>query len=135
MLRREDDGFSLVEIILALFLLALLALTVLPLIIGATRVSVSNKDLVAATTFANAQLAPIKAAYPNDPTTPTSCATLRTTYAKTAIPDPAETGLTADVTIGACPAAYPGTVTVTVKVIEGGTTIVTVPTRITVSLS
>lgn len=135
MSRTEDDGFSLVEVIMAMFLLAVLALTVLPLIIGATQVSVSNRDLVAATTFANARLAPIKADFPNDPATPTSCATLRSTYASTAVPDPAGTGLTADVTIGACPAAYPGTVTVTVRVVEDGTTIVTVPTRIMVSLS
>lgn len=135
MFRSEDDGFSLVEVIMAMFLLAVLALTVLPLIIGATRVSVSNRDLVAATTFANAQLAPVKAAFPNDPTTPTSCATLRTTYARTAVPDPAGTGLTADVAVGTCPAAYPGTVTVTVRVFDGGSAIVTLPTRITVSLS
>lgn len=135
MFRSEDDGFSLVEVIMAMFLLAVLALTVLPLIIGATRVSVSNRDLVAATTFANAQLAPVKAAFPNDPTTPTSCAALRAAHAATAVPDPAGTGLTADVTIGTCPAAYPGTVTVTVRVIDDGTTIVTLPTRIMVSLS
>ncbi|MGN8551664.1 UNVERIFIED_CONTAM: prepilin-type N-terminal cleavage/methylation domain-containing protein [Microbacterium sp. SLM126] len=135
MSRSEDDGFSLVEVLMAMFLLAVLALTVLPLIIGATRVSVANRDLVAATTFANAQLAPMKAAFPNDPTTPTSCAALRAAYALTAVPDPAGTGLTADVTIGTCPAAYPGTVTVTVTVNEDGTAIVTLPTRIMVSLS
>lgn len=131
----DEQGFSLVEVIMAMFLLAVLALAVLPLVISATRVSVVNKDLVAATTFANAQLAPIKAAFPNDPATPTSCDTLRTTYDHDDIPDPAGTGLLADVEIGACPAAYPGTVSVVVKVADESGTMVTLPTRIMVSLS
>lgn len=135
MFRSEDDGFSLVEVIIAMFLLAVLALAVLPLVIGATRVSVDNKDLVAATTFANAQLAPVKAAFPNDPTTPTSCATLRSSYDRDDIPDPAGTGLLADVEVGACPAAYPGTVTVVVTVGDVSGTLISVPTRIMVSLS
>lgn len=130
----SDQGFSLVEVIMAMFLLAVLALAVLPLVISATRVSVVNKDLVAATTFANAQLAPVKAAFPNDPATPTSCATLAT-YDRDDVPDPAGTGLLADIEIGACPAAFPGTVSVIVKVSDGSGTLVTLPTRVMVSLS
>lgn len=132
---RTQEGFSLVEVIIAMFLLTVIALAILPLTIGVTRVSVSNRDLVAATTLANAQLAPITAAFPNDPLSPTSCATLRSTYARTGIVDPAGTGLTAAVTIGACPAGYPGSVTVTVAVSRAGTTLVTLPTRVLVSLS
>jgi type II secretory pathway pseudopilin PulG len=139
MSRSEDDGFSLVEVIIAMFLLMVLALAVLPLIIGATRVSGSNKDLVAATTFANAQLAPISAAYSNNPTTPTSCAALVAAYAKTGVVDPAGTGLRADVTVSTCPVGatlYPAVVTVTARVYEVGsssTTLVRVPTKIMVS--
>jgi prepilin-type N-terminal cleavage/methylation domain-containing protein len=34
--QRDDEGFSLVEVLMAMFLLAMLALAVLPLIIGIT---------------------------------------------------------------------------------------------------
>jgi prepilin-type N-terminal cleavage/methylation domain-containing protein len=132
---QDEKGFSIVEVIIAMFLLAVIALAILPLIIGATRVSVGNRDLVAATAFANAQLAPVKAAFPNDPPSPTSCGVLRSTFARTNVADTAGTGLTADVNVGACPAAYPGTVTVIVRVSDGDGTLVTLPTRITVSMS
>ncbi|MCW3494794.1 prepilin-type N-terminal cleavage/methylation domain-containing protein [Microbacterium sp. SSM24] len=139
MFRREDDGFSLVEVIIAMFLLMVLALAVLPLIIGATRVSGSNKDLVAATTFANAQLAPIRAAYSNNPTTPTSCSALVSTYARTGLVDPAGTGLRANVIVSTCPTGaslYPAVVTVTARVYDVGepsTILATVPTKVMVS--
>lgn len=131
----RDEGFSLVEVIIAMFLLAVIALAVLPLTITAVRSSVGNADLVSATTFANAQLAPLSAAFPNDPVTPTTCTALRA-RAASGVPDPAGTGLRADVTIGTCPAAYPGSVTVTVVVSPpgGGARLVSLPTRLTVSV-
>lgn len=132
---RDSEGFSIVEVIIAMFLLMVLSLAVLPLIIGATSTSVVNRDLVAATTFANAQLAPVKASFPNDPATPTSCAALRG-RAAVDVPDPAGTGLTADLTMGSCPAAYPGVVLVTVVVedpADPGVGLVRLPTRVSVS--
>ena len=129
---RSDEGFSIVEVILAMFLLAILALAVLPLMIGATRASTTNRSLVSATTFANAQIAPIRAAFPNAATGTTSCATLRSTYAQTGIADPSGTGLMADVTIGTCPSAstdYPAAVSVTVSVYKSAA-----PTKILASL-
>jgi hypothetical protein len=118
-----------------MFLLMVLALSVLPLIIGATRVSVDNRDLVAANAFANARLAPIKADYPNDPSTPTSCAALFAAYDRDDVPDPAGSGLLADIEIGSCPAAFPGTVTVVVTVSDSTGVLVSLPTRIMVSLA
>ena len=132
---RESEGFSIVEIVIAMFLLMVLALAVLPLIVGATRVSVSNRDLVAATTFANGQLASITAAFPNDPAAPTSCASLRGRVAAD-VADTAGTGLTADISVGSCPAAYPGVVLVTVVVedpADPGAALVRLPTRVSVS--
>lgn len=132
---RESEGFSIVEVVIAMFLLMVLALAVLPLIVGATTVSVNNRDLVAATTFANGQLASITSAFPNDPGTPTRCASLAG-RAATDVPDTAGTGLLADITVGACPAAYPGTVLVTVEVEdpdEPGAPLVRLPTRVAVS--
>ncbi|WP_127475529.1 prepilin-type N-terminal cleavage/methylation domain-containing protein [Microbacterium sulfonylureivorans] len=131
----DSKGFSIVEVIVAMFLLMVLALAVLPLIIGATNTSVVNRDLVAATTFANAQVAPIKAAFPNDPGTPTSCATLQG-RAAVDVQDTAGTGLQADTAIGACPSVYPGAVLVTVVVEDRaapGEAVTRLATRVSVS--
>ncbi|BDZ40592.1 prepilin-type N-terminal cleavage/methylation domain-containing protein [Microbacterium suwonense] len=127
-----DDGFSLVEVIIAMFLLAVIALALLPLMIGATRTGVVNRDLVAATSFANAQLSPITADFPLVAGTASTCTALQGRKASD-VPDPAGTGLLASIEVGGCPAAYPGavTVTVTVHAADGGT-LVTLPTRIPV---
>ncbi|WEK14109.1 MAG: prepilin-type N-terminal cleavage/methylation domain-containing protein [Candidatus Microbacterium phytovorans] len=130
--RSADDGFSLVEVLISLFLLAMLALAVLPLLVGATRVSVSNRDLATATAFANAQLAPIKTAFPTDSAT-TSCASLRT-QARTGIAGP--DGTTAAIAVNPCPATsagYPASVPVTVTVTDSdGDTVVRLVTRLPV---
>lgn len=133
MFQRADDGFSLVEVLMAMFLLTMLALAVLPLLIGATQLSVANRDLSAATAFANAQLAPIKTDFPLEATTAKTCGTLRG-FADSDIVGP--DGIIADIVVNACPtgiAAYPTTVPVTVTVVdERGDNLVTLTTRIPV---
>lgn len=132
---RQSEGFSIVEVIVAMFLLMVLALAVLPLIIGATGASVANRELAAVTSFAHAQLAPVAAAFPNDPTTPTSCAALHGRVSAD-IPDPGGSGMTADLTVGGCPAAYPGTVVVTVAVedpADPGSPLLRLASRVSVS--
>lgn len=129
---RSDEGFSILEVVVAMFLLAILALAILPLMISATRTSASNKSLVSATSYASSQLAPIRAAFPSASTGTTSCASLRTTYAKTGIADISGSGLSADVSIAACPTAtadFPSAVAVTITVYR-----TTAPTKILVSL-
>ncbi|MCW5953320.1 MAG: hypothetical protein KIT69_13785 [Propionibacteriaceae bacterium] len=59
-------GFSLVEVVIAMLLLALMALGVLPLILGTIQTSTANRSLVAATTFGNAQLSGLRAQFGND---------------------------------------------------------------------
>lgn len=142
MTTRSDDGFSLVEVIIAMFLLAVVSLAVLPLILSGVRLSYLNKDLVAATAFANTQIAVLRDDFPLNPTTPTSCATLQTRAVGlgSAISDPAATGMKATITIvDACPAAaagFPASVRVTVTVRDGaGDTLVSVPTSFRVSTS
>ncbi|WP_298861578.1 prepilin-type N-terminal cleavage/methylation domain-containing protein [uncultured Microbacterium sp.] len=73
---RDDDGVGLIEIVVAMLLLAVLALGVLPLIIQATTASVVNRDLVAANNVATAELAPVRAAFPSDPATTKVCGDL-----------------------------------------------------------
>ncbi|MDT0158029.1 prepilin-type N-terminal cleavage/methylation domain-containing protein [Microbacterium sp. ARD32] len=70
---RDDDGVGLIEIVVAMLLLAVLALGVLPLLIQATGTSVVNRDLVAANNVAAAELAPIRADFPNSPANAKTC--------------------------------------------------------------
>lgn len=117
-----------------MFLLAVLALAVLPLMIGVAQSSATNGTLASANTFANAQLAPVRAAYPTTAAAP-SCAAARSALPRTGVADPAGTGLSADTTVGTCPAQYPGTLTVTVRVYRTAAPtdiLVTLPTRILV---
>ncbi|MDQ7991598.1 MAG: type II secretion system protein [Propionicimonas sp.] len=131
-LRGGQLGFSLIEIVIAMFVLALTAMAVLPLLIGNAKASVENRSTVAATAFAEATLEKIRAEFPTD--AESSCATVRT-KAATGIDDPAGTGLKAGVTVGSCPAAVPGTVKVTVKVTEpaGTSPLVALATEILVA--
>jgi prepilin-type N-terminal cleavage/methylation domain-containing protein len=139
-----EDGFSLLEIVIAMLLLALMAIGVLPLILSSVQTGTSNRSLVSATTFANAQLAELRAAFGNDglracselvdPTKPDPAAP----FLRTGFPDPAGTGLTADRTAPSspCGAETYHTVTVTVTVHPAGdpsTDLVTLASEILVS--
>jgi type II secretory pathway pseudopilin PulG len=131
----DAAGFSLIEIIIAMFLLMVIALALLPALIGATRVSVVNRSLVEATAFANAQLAPIRAAFPDNSSSPTSCGTLTAKNGSVNPDQPSpKTRLFAKIVVGACPSAYPGTVAVTVIVYDKDPLkpIVTLPTKVLV---
>jgi len=130
MAQNDDAGFSLVEVIIAMFILAVLALAVLPLAVTASRVSVNNRDLAIATAFANAQLAPVRDAFPVNALTATSCASLRS-HAVVDVPGP--DSLTADIEVGACPSVFPAAVPVTVTVSDDAGGVVTLPTRILVT--
>jgi prepilin-type N-terminal cleavage/methylation domain-containing protein len=146
---RSDSGFSLVEVIIAMFLLAVIALAILPLAIGTVSLSVTNRSLVAANTLAGAHLAEFRGVFPNDGTSG-SCgaaaalartiggedpagAVLPTTVS--GIDDSADTGLTAEISLTGCPATLPGTVTLTVAVSEDGSSsaLTTVRTNILVT--
>ncbi|MCT9821610.1 type II secretion system GspH family protein [Microbacterium sp. W1N] len=140
--RSSDDGFSLVEVVIAMFVLMVLALAVLPLMIGATRLSVDNKDLAAANAFASSQLAAIREDFPIGATATTSCAALQTRKVPlaSAVSDPAGTGMAATVDVlDACPTStteYPTSIRVTVTVRDSSSDVlVTLPTRIRVSAS
>ncbi|WP_396641579.1 hypothetical protein [Microbacterium sp.] len=131
---QEEAGFSLVELVIAMFFIAVLALALLPLLTGATQSSTTNRTLVAATSYANAQLAPIRAAFPHDALT-TTCTAVAAMGA-TAVPDPSGSGLAATIAVEPCPVALPDTVMVTVTVFEAASpskVLVRMPTEIVVS--
>lgn len=142
MTQRADGGFSLVEMLIAMFLLAVLSLAVLPLFIGAMRLSVTNTDLVAATAFANSRLAALRDDFPIAPLNPSSCAALQSRAVTAADPlhDDASTGMTATIAVlDACPPAstdLPASIRVSVSVRDSdGDLLVTLPTRIKVTTS
>lgn len=110
--RDGQAGVSLVEIVVAMFLFAIMSVAVLPLLLGAVKASAINRDLVAVTSLANARLATLEATFPN--TAENSCAAVAASAAG-GIPDPSGSGATASVSVGACPGTYPSTVTVTVR--------------------
>lgn len=129
----DDTGFSLVEIVIAMFLFLVIATALLPLTVSAVSLSAGNRNLTAANSLAGSRLADLRAKFP-DAVETTSCAAVRAEQGVD-LADPAPTGLVSDLTVGTCPATYPGTVIVTVKVRESSSpakNLVTVPTRILV---
>lgn len=108
-----DEGLGLIEVVVAMLLFAVIAMAILPLALQATRLSAGNRDAVGAQAFASGELAAVRARFPDQAAN--SCGTLRTA-ARTAAPDPANSGLVADTTVAACPSTYPAALTVTVAV-------------------
>lgn len=126
---RNDDGVGLIEIVVAMLLLAVLAVGVLPLLLQATTASVVNRDLVTANSVATDELAPVRAGFPNSPANAKTCAALA------ALQHAKETrtgGLFAERTV-TCSGV--GTGTVVVKVFRGteAKPLVTVATKVMVS--
>lgn len=110
----DAEGFSLIEIVIAMLILALMAIGLIPLMIGATQLSVNNRALATASAFATAQLAEVQSAFGND--TPRPCSDLAG-YAHTDHPDPAGTGLLATrQVLGSCSTDEYSTVTISVSV-------------------
>ncbi|MCA0250944.1 MAG: type II secretion system GspH family protein [Actinobacteria bacterium] len=79
-----DSGFSLIEVIIAMFVLALMAMGLIPLMIGAMQSSVTNRAMAAASAFATAQIAEVQSAFGND--SPRLCSELAS-YEHDALPD------------------------------------------------
>lgn len=145
MSKRSDDGFSLVEVVVAIFLLGLLSLGVLPLLIGGVRLSTENRTTVEATALAEAHLAALRAQFPTQPATTTTCADLQlaasvlrdsdtSTLPNIAVP----TGFQRDVVVESCPsgaaAGKPAGMLVTITIERtGGGTLIVLRSRIPVS--
>jgi prepilin-type N-terminal cleavage/methylation domain-containing protein len=116
--RTGDEGMSLLEVVIAMLLFAVLALAILPLAMQASVASAGNRDRVSANTFASSQLAAARAAYPDEGAN--LCTSVRG-LVQSGIADPAGTGLVADVTVAGCPSAYPAAIRLTVIVRDGQT--------------
>jgi prepilin-type N-terminal cleavage/methylation domain-containing protein len=122
-IRDGQSGMSLVEVVIAMFILAVMSSAVLPLLIGGIQVSAVNRDAVAANAFANSQLAQLQASFPNS--AENSCAAV-TAAAASGVADPSGSGSVATIAVGECPTSYPGVVRVTVTVFRPSATKATV---------
>lgn len=133
---RAEDGFSLIELVMAMFLFGLIALAILPAAISAAHLSVVNRDNVAANAFASSELALVRTAFPD--TGANACAAVQAHHQVTPRrDDPAKTGLKAEIEISTTCPAYPGTVDATVRVFDPEVSatdpIVTMSTKIVVT--
>lgn len=119
----DEDGFSLVEIVIAMLLFALLAVGVLPLLVSVTQLTVGNSESVRGKAAVQQKLASIQRYYPTDASVQVeasrpvgqtrNCSALPTNVAplKETVGD-----LTVTTAAGACPTVFPGTVSVNVTV-------------------
>lgn len=112
---RHERGFGLIEIVISMFLLALLTIAFLPLLITAMKTTVLSSTIASASQLVSQQLDAIRAVAPN-------CA------AVSAFDDvPVVTSGLAGGTVfqpyrlvGPCPGTYPGVVTVKAWVTKSG---------------
>ena len=111
--RGTDEGFTLIEVLIAVLLLAILSLALLPSLIGILKTSVRNVSVATATQFVNNNLVQAR-------TAGTTCAGIQAFGSAVIGPLTDTRGVTFSTTrtVGPCPATYPGTVTVSVTVMS-----------------
>lgn len=106
---RGDSGFSLVEVVIAMLVLALMAMAFLPVLLGAMRTNGVNRNIVSATSVANALIADAR----REGTS--GCAAVGTWAARSDLA-PATSGFTVNATRASCPSSLPAAVKLTVVV-------------------
>jgi type II secretory pathway pseudopilin PulG len=110
----DDSGLGIVEIVVSMFLLALLAVAFLPLLIQGMTASVKSATVATASQLLNQQLDAVREVAPN-------CADVRA-FAAAPVPtttDARGTVFAPDPVAGDCPTSYPGVVNVRVTVKKG----------------
>jgi prepilin-type N-terminal cleavage/methylation domain-containing protein len=105
----SDRGFGIAEVLVAMFLLGIIAIAVLPLLVQGLRLSVTNATIAAATQLANQQVEQVRGA--------TACSSVAAATTTTTVRN---VTLQGSRTIGTtCPSlatSYPTTVRVSVSV-------------------
>ena len=111
--RSKDEGFTLIEVLIAMLLLAILSLALLPSLIGILKTSVRNVSVATATQFVNKNLVDAR-------TIGTTCAGIQSFGAAVIGPLTDNRGVTFSTTrtVGPCPTTYPGTVKVSITVMS-----------------
>ena len=117
-----EDGFGLVEVVVAMFMLALLALAFLPLLIQGIKQSAQSATIATATQFVHDQLDSARVqAQAGACSAITALASTDFRPGGTALTDSRGVPLQLSRTPGACPTPYPSTVSFTVKVVRTDT--------------
>lgn len=110
-LRSDDRGLGLIEVVIAMFLLALLALSLAPLLIQGMQATVRNATFAAATQLVSEGLALARAGGP-------ICTDVQAAAGVRTLTDARGVELETTTTVGACPASGTGTVSVTVNTVR-----------------
>lgn len=112
-LENDERGIGLVDVLVAMMLLAILAVSIVPAIALDMRVSSNNVDYATASQIVDRELDKAQVDVPK------TCAALHSLVGDVignSEPDPRGTILTVTRTLGSCPAVYPGVVSYTVTV-------------------
>jgi prepilin-type N-terminal cleavage/methylation domain-containing protein len=125
--RSSDGGFGLVEVVISMFLFAIIAMAALPVLWNGMSISARNAKTATATQLAAKELEIARAAA-------TSCASLRTFSTASPAPftDAAGSSYSVQRNPVTCPTAFPTTVPYVSTVTSGGTSLASVTTKILV---
>ena len=112
-----EEGFGLVEVVIAMLMLALLALAFAPVLVLGANQTKTNATLATATQFASQALD-----FPRS--SADTCAGVRARIGSVSKTDARGTQLTVATAASACPSSYPGTVRLDVSVVQAGSPVV-----------
>jgi type II secretory pathway pseudopilin PulG len=112
-----EAGFGLIEIVVSMFLLAIVALALIPVLISGMKGAASNADIAAATQLANGDIQRARSLG-------SVCSALTAFGAESPAPVTTARGIRLQVHHApvTCPGTYPGVATVTVSVTRSGGT-------------
>lgn len=125
-----EDGFGLVEVVVSLFILALLSISFLPMLVTALKASVTNASVATANQLVNSQLELVRAISTDSRT----CTMLRAALSDPSTLYTATDGngkvlstnrqlvVSSSTDANGCPTAVPGVVTVKVWITKPGST-------------
>ena len=115
---RDDEGFGLTEIVVSMFMLALLAIAFLPLLINGLKQSAATTTLATATQFVNTQMQKASSV--------STCSAVTSLGGVQSMTDPRGVTIQMTTVVGSCPTGT-GTVAVTSTAIRNdtGATLVT----------
>ena len=133
-LRKNDDGIGLIEIVVSMFLLALVAMAFLPFLIRSFTVTRANTTLATATQLLDRQFVELRALQPANCAAFTAFKSARTTTSAFLVNDTDRNmKLRAVVTSFTCPTAS-GATDLAMSIIDGtGVTVVSATTKVYVT--